>query len=130
MVAVLMVLSSCFPFSAGEKQLDGPYYLWAADTSEQMALYYRVSEGTGVNRIPSTVFAVGWDAKHIIAKRHPYNDRSVTQYYILERAKDSAMADPGASVTGPLSVEQFEAQRPVLGVAPTLGFSYTIPSLQ
>lgn len=130
MCLVLLSLLSCFPFSGDEKHLDGPYYLWEGDVSEDMALYYRVNEDSGVNRIPSTVFAVGWDKRHIIAKRHPNNDRSITEYYILDRSKDAPLADPSTSITGPLTGEQFEVQRRVLGVSPSVEFSYVARSLE
>lgn len=125
-VAVLvgmLPLSACFPFSAGEEHLDGHYYLFATDVAEDMALYYRTGQEGGVRRIPPTVHAVGWDERHIIAQRHPENDRSVTEYYILDRTKDSAFADPEDSVVGPLTAEQFRDQRAVLDVSPALGFT-------
>jgi hypothetical protein len=129
-LASVLLLPSCFPFSGGEQQLDGPYYLFATDVPEEMALYYRVSPEGGVKRIAATVVAVGWDEHHLIAQRHPDNDRSVTEYYILERAKDSALADPQASVLGPLTAEEFDSQREVLKVAPSVEFNYRVKAFE
>ncbi len=120
----------CFPFDGGEHHLDGPYYLRATDVPEQMALYHRVGSDGGVERVPSTVFAAGWDARHLIAKRHPGGNRSVTEYYILERAKDTARREPAASVAGPFTEEEFAAARRRLGVASTLDFSMLLHELQ
>jgi hypothetical protein len=123
LLAFNLALSACFPFSGGEEHVDGPYYLFATDVAEDMALNYRTGPEGGVRRIPPTVYAVGWDERHIIAQRHPANDRSLTEYYILDRTTDSALAEPEESVVGPLTAEQFRDQREVLGVSPALGFT-------
>ncbi len=125
--AAVRLFTACFPFEAYNEHLDGPYRLWAADTREQIHLSYDLGDGNSIGRIGATVFAVGWDARHLIVKRHPGGDRSVTQYYILERQKDSALADPSVSVTGPLDSMSFEIQRRSIGVAPELGFMHTVP---
>src|SRR5262249_21254978 len=72
-----------------KQRLSGNVGLVAIDEQKQM----RVSsfpEGDGSvypTLIPETVFAVGWDESHVIAKRHPRDetsgaiDRTVTEYY-------------------------------------------------
>jgi len=72
--------------------------------------------------IPATVFAIGNDAKFIIAMQHPSQDqgrgelnRSVTNYWIVR-------VDDGV-VFGPLTEASFKMQRLQLGVSVDLGFS-------
>src|SRR6478672_8112778 len=90
----------CFPFGAEDRHLDGPYRLFAADLPEQVMLCYDIGSGACVGRVAPTVFAVGWDARHMVAKRHPDNDRARVEYFILDRAKDFASADPQVSTFG------------------------------
>ena len=120
----------CVP-SDSEHAIDESYYLAATDISAQMSLYRRVDKSTGIARVEPTVFAVGWDTHHLIVKRHPNNDRSKTEYFILDRAKDaSPLTDPSVSVTGPFSAEQFSDARRRAGVAPELGFALVLNDLQ
>lgn len=126
----LLVAVSCFPFDAGEHRLDAEYYLRATDIPAQMALYRQVSARDGIERIGPTVFAAGADTRHVIAQRHPANERARTEYFILERARDTDLASPAASVRGPFSKEEFERERVRLGVAPTLDFSVILEKLR
>ena len=126
----LVAAASCFPFDAGEHRLDEQYYLWATDISSQMALYRQVSDRDGIQRIGPTVFAAGADARHVIAQRHPAGDRTRTEYFILERASDTELASPAASVRGPFTKDEFQRERERLGVAPTLGFSVVLENLR
>jgi hypothetical protein len=128
--AVLLALAGCFPFDGGEVRLDGPYHLWAADVPEDMMLYHALGGDVGVGRVGPTVFAAGWDARHVIAKRHPDRDRVVTEYFILDRAKDGPTADPDSVVTGPLTAAEFAAARARLGVSPALAFTVVLRDLE
>lgn len=100
-----------------DEHIDGPYRLVAIDVLEQMAVCYEV-EGGCVGRIPETVYAVGCNAKYLVAARHPNNDRSKSEYYYLTRALDSPLADPSASVQGPFDADAFEAESKRLGLPP------------
>jgi hypothetical protein len=99
-----------------EKHLVGPYRLGAVDIDEQMSVYYDLGDGTGIGRINETVFAARWNDRYVVAKQHPKNDRTVTHYFYLEIARDSGYADPGESVTGPLSEAEFNAKKAELGL--------------
>jgi len=98
-----------------------------ADISEQMGVCYTLEKGDCIGRIPETVFSVGWNERFIVAKQHPSNNRSVTNYFILEMARDSKLADPSASVTGPLSAAAFEERVASRGLPP---FTKTIEALK
>jgi len=110
-----------------DETLVGPYRLNAVDTSSQMSVAYDLGNGSAIGRISETVFAVGWDSRYIVAKQHPNNNRAVTNFYYLEIAKDSAYADPSASVTGPLTAQEFAAKQAELKLP---SFSRTIKSLE
>jgi hypothetical protein len=120
-----LVLSGCG--FVHDEQLTGPYHLIAVDTLGEMSLSYRLPGGRAVGRIPQTVFSVGWDNRYIVARQHPGNNRSITQFYYLTISRDSAYADPSVSVTGPMSEPEFLRKQAELGLP---AFSRTIKSLE
>jgi hypothetical protein len=126
----MLVATACFPWSGGEHALEGPYALYATDVPAQMELVYAVGRDAYVQRVPATVFAAGWDATHIIVKRHPGGDRTRTEYYILDRRRDGPYAEPARSVVGPLTATEFAARRAELGVARSLDFRLTLHNLE
>ena len=81
-----------------------------------MSVCYTQERNDCIGRIPETVFSVGWNERFIVAKQHPSNNKAVTNYFILEMARDSKLADPSASVTGPLSAVAFEEKAASLGL--------------
>ena len=89
-----------------------------------------VGSNVDVTRVRATVFAAGWDAHHVIVKRHPGGDRTRTEYYILDRRKDGPQAPPRQSVVGPLTAAEFATRRTALGVAPSLTFRLTLHDLE
>ena len=124
-VVLVLGLASC-GFVHDEK-ITGPYRLVAIDVSEQMSVCYTLEKGDCIGRIPETVFSVGWNDRFIVAKQHPSNNKSVTNYFILEMARDSQLAEPSASVTGPLSAAAFKEKVAPLGLPP---FTKTIEALK
>lgn len=110
-----------------DEKLAGPYRLNAVDIMTDMSVSYDLGNGSTVGRIPSTVFAAGFDSRYIVAKQHPNDDRTITNFYYLEIAKDSMYADPSASVTGPLTEKQFAAKQSELNLP---AFSRVIKSLE
>lgn len=119
--------TSCFWFVAYHEQINDKYYLGATDTLDQMSVWYDLGDG-GIGRIGETVFSVGWDERYIIAKQHPLNQRAITNYYILDMAKDDAFADPEESVIGPLDEEDFQLKLQEMGLS--LDFTVTINALE
>jgi hypothetical protein len=111
-ITVLLAFSAmlCGCGFVHDEQLTGNYRLIAVDVLEQMGVDRSLDGGVAVGRINETVFAV-WDQRYIVAKQHPRNNRTVTNYYYLEMAKDSSNADPGASVTGPLTEAEFNQRK-------------------
>jgi hypothetical protein len=123
---MIALLSGCGDF-VHDEHLIGPYDLSAIDVGDQMSVYYELSNGGGIGRIDQTVFSVGWNTRYIVAKQHPDNNRSVTNFYYLDMTKDSPYADPKVSVTGPLTEAEFTRKKAELGLPP---FSRTIDYLR
>jgi hypothetical protein len=111
------LLMGCRP-----KKIAGNYCVEAIDTKDDTSLYYVLENGDGVGRIEPRVVSVGWDTKHIIAKRI-VKARTDPLFYIVEIEKDHALADPEDVVTGPLSEEEFWLKRKQLNVSPSLEFT-------
>ena len=122
---VMLLLAGCG--NVYDEHLIGCYCLGAIDTYEQMSVYYCSPTDVEIGRINDNVFSVGWNSRYIVARRHPGNDRSITNYYFLDMTKDSLYADPSVSVTGPLLKEEFMQKQRELGLP---GFSRTIESLK
>ncbi len=125
LLAISALLCSCG--FVHDERLTGNYRLIAVDVMEQMSVDHSLDNGSAIGRINETVFAVGWDQRYIVAKQHPNNNRAVTNYYYLEMAKDSPYADPSASVTGPLTAQEFASKQNELKLPP---FTRTIKSLE
>lgn len=120
-----MFLSGCG--LVHNEKIIGPYRLSAIDIDRQMSVCYELASGGCVGRIDETVFAVGADARYIVAKQHPLDDRATTNYFILVIANDSELADPSKSVIGPLSEAAYRDQVQLLGLP---AFTRTMASLQ
>lgn len=111
---------------AYEKRLVGNLGLAAVDTRTQMAVVEFNGSGSDV-LVSQTVFAVGWDASHIIAKQHPADasggvDKATTQLFIVT-VRDR-------KVHGPFDEPAYRSQRGVLGVAESLDFTLRFDDLE
>jgi hypothetical protein len=120
-----MLLSGCG--FVHDEHIIGPYRLSAIDIDQQMSVCYEQASGGCIGRIDETVFAVGADARYIVAQQHPSDDRTVTNYFILVIANDSAFADPSQSVIGPLSAAAYRDKAQSLRLPP---FTRTLASLK
>jgi hypothetical protein len=110
---------------AYEKRLVGDIGLAAVDTRTQMAVVEFNGGGTDT-LVPGTIFAVGWDELHIIAKRHPPDaagrvDKAQVEYFILT-VRDR-------KVYGPFDEPAYRSQRGVLGVGESLDFTLKFDDL-
>ena len=101
MLVTASLLSSCGLFDSGVEWRGGPYALLWIDTAENISICSDLGGGSWIGRIDSTVFAVGWDGRYLVAKQHPNNDRSKTNYFIVDARNDSAYADQTNVVMGP-----------------------------
>lgn len=107
LIATVMVTGCGF---VHDERIDGPYRLVAVDVNTEMIVCYDLGRDC-IGRIPETVFAVGADAKHVVAARHPHGDRSRTEYYYLIRELDGPLVGPKVAVRGPFDSQAFEVER-------------------
>lgn len=126
-VAAAGLLISCSLFDSGVEWRGGPYSLVWIDTADNTSLNRNLGEGSWIGRVESTVFAVGWDGRYLVAKQHPDNDRSKTNYFIIDSRNDTDLADPTEVVIGPLTEAEFR-QKSIELRLPT--FSKVLTSLQ
>lgn len=106
-VTAAALASSCGLFDSGIEWRGGPYALLWIDTDDSMAICRDIGDDHLIGRIDSTVYAVGWDGRYLVAKQHPNGDRNITRYFVLDSTRDADLADPDASVTGPLTAAEF-----------------------
>jgi hypothetical protein len=94
---------------------NGPYYLIAIDSEEQMSLEYDMGGFSNLdNLVGQTVFAVGANEGFVVAKQHPRDvfshfafNRGRTNYFIVDRATERPGRKP--RVVGPLTRAQFDS---------------------
>lgn len=89
----------------------GPYRLVATDAQAEQMLCYSLSDGNCVERVPATVFEVGYDNRYVVASVDEDNDGSYLSYYYIVRSLDGPLADPSVSVKGPFSLQEFEREQ-------------------
>lgn len=108
-----------------DERLVGNIGLVACDTREDMTVSEYTDSGASI-LVAGSVFAVGWDEAHVIAKRHPRadfrTDRSRTEYYIV--------VVRGSETHGPFDEREFAVQRERFGVAPGLAFTRVLRELE
>lgn len=137
MRAIVWMLAASLPLSAcdmaGPRRIAGPYVLQPVEQHTQMIVVYQQAPGAYISRVEESVFAVGANDSYIVAARHPHEpgydplDKSVTEYFYIDRARDQPLADPTLAVTGPLDAASFEAARQRLGLP---AFSHEIAGLK
>jgi hypothetical protein len=120
-----LMLSCCGIGFAYDERLVGDIGLVAGDSRDQMTVS-EFHEGGATVLVDWTVFAVGWDESHVIAKRHPEvdhrNDRSRTEYFIVVVRESKSH--------GPFDEREFAVRRNDLGVAPGLTFTRVFRELE
>jgi hypothetical protein len=91
------------------------YVLLAIDAKSQMSLSFDMKNGTALGLVDATVFSIGADSKYIVVKQHPATDpwassfdRSVTNYFIIERSQSPAFREREKGVRGPMKKEEFD----------------------
>lgn len=95
------------------------YLLVAIDSKEQMSLIFDLGDGTGLGLVDPIVFAVGENEKYIVVKQHPsYYDKTLTNYFVVERSKSDDFDERKKLVTGPFSEQEFEQLTDSLGLPP------------
>ncbi len=113
------------------EQISLRYYLVSVDSKENMSLGYSINDDNSsfVDVVGETVFSVGFDDKYIIVKQHPYNNRNVTNYFIVPIYK-SFNYSPDTGVIGALTYEKFMMARKELKISNDLNFTREIENLK
>lgn len=101
------------------------YVLLAVDAKSQMTLSFDLQDGSALGLVGPTIFSIGSDDKYIVVKQHPATnavassfDRSITNYFIVERNHSSQYEDRQKGVRGPLKKEEFDRLRSSLSLPP------------
>jgi len=110
------------------------YVLLAVDAKSQMSLSLDMGGGSALGLVGPTVFAIGSDAKYIVVKQHPARnsfatefDRSVTDYYIVERSQSPDFQARQKLVSGHFSEAQYADLTKKLSLPP---FTKTFADLE
>jgi hypothetical protein len=118
-IAATLPLSAC---DAGPQRIAGPYTLQPVEQNTQLIVVYDQGGGNYISRVEETVFAVGADDRYVVAARHPHEpgysplDKTVTEYFYIDRARDQPLADPTLAVVGPMDAASFQAASHTLGL--------------
>jgi hypothetical protein len=127
MLLTASVLTSCGLVDSGVEWRGGRYALLWIDTAENISICRELGEGSWVGVVDSTVFAVGWDGRYLVAKQHPDNDRGITNYFIVDAGRAPGAANLTEIVTGPLTASEFQLKNIELHLPK---FSKVLSSLQ
>ncbi len=80
-----------------------------------MHLAFDGKDGTALGLVGPTVFSIGADEKHIVVMQHPSTnefgtswDRTITNYFVVERTVSPSHADRQKGVRGPMSKAEFD----------------------
>lgn len=106
-ILVTSTIFSCGDLFSFEKKIVDKYYLMETDSKEDLAIYYKTSDGDYVGRIPAKVLEYGFNDSVIVAKCKKNNS---INYYIVHRNQDSNYADQKDFLTGPLSEKEFNEE--------------------
>ena len=138
----VVVCSGCYPLPILDRNWpdaywrSGDYVLIAIDTHAQMSLAADVRDEKKtrlLSVVPATVFSVGANDRYLIAKQHPILsdqtkfDRSVTNYFVVDRTQSPTLREPQKGVRGPLTRKEFDHLAETLPLPP---FSKTFRSLE
>ena len=121
--AVAIFVGGCcfFHFPAYREDLGNGYVVSVTDVMRDASISRKDPKRSswGIQVVPPTVFAYGWNDVFILAKRHPENkdkkvDTSVTYWYIIEVTS--------GNVHGPLNEDEFRKLRTRLKVPEEISF--------
>lgn len=108
------LLAGCNRFSLDTYWRSERYVLLAIDARGQMCLSFDRGGGTSIGLVGPTVFSIGVDERYIVLMQHPGTDafgafdRSITNYFVVERTTSPSLSDRKKGVRGPLTKEEFE----------------------
>jgi hypothetical protein len=78
-----------------------------------MNLAFDEQDGGGIGLVGPSVFSIGANEKYIVVKQHPSKDsfgdfdRTITNYFVVERTSSRSFEDRKKGVRGPLTEAEF-----------------------
>ena len=115
LTAVVFTAISCNTLWPDSYWREERYVLIAVDSLGQMALSFDEQDGTAQALVGPTVFSIGANGKQIVVKQHPSKDgfgdswdRSVTNYFVVERNASPRFFDRQKGVKGPFTEAEFK----------------------
>lgn len=118
---------SCALFDSGTPWQSGPYKLTWIDDPASVSLLFTPTKQMSLELVPPQVFAVGIDARYLVAKQHPNGDKSITNFYIVARSFERSSSFDSRALMGPMNAQTYSTQSKALGLP---DFSKTFPSLE
>jgi hypothetical protein len=109
----VLLFSGCGLFDSGVVWRDGQYALSWIDLPDEVTLSYDMGHGSSIPLVEPRVFAVGADDRYVIAQQHPAADRTITNYFIVDRRQD-VLKQLKTAVVGPLTEKEFQARSTAL----------------
>jgi hypothetical protein len=119
MPVVLLCVAACDNGFVRDELLDGPYRLVAVDAPEDMMLCRSIgAKGDCVgDRLPgATIFQAGWNSEYVVVARHPRRrpeaaDRSISEFYYIERQPNERDALSHVPVLGPFNEPEYQQEK-------------------
>lgn len=112
---MILFLMGCGGFSQ-ECDLVNGYALFSLESTPDTKLIRKENNGDKVTVVKPFVFAAGWDNDFIIVKRNDIELKmKKVEFYIIKLNNNSTY--------GPYTLDEFNAERKILGVSEKLDFS-------
>ena len=123
-LASALLLGACL-FDSGVEWRSGRYALVWVDLSEDVYLAHGGERGNWGILVEPRVFAVGANERYVVAKQHPGGDKTVTNYFIVDKLSGSP--NLVGTVVGPLSEAAFHERASLVSLPE---FTKTLEDLQ
>ncbi len=108
----------CGLFDSGHYWSDGPFALLWIDEPDDVSLSYDVGDGGWSELVAPRVFAIGADARYVVAQQHPDGDKSVTRYFIVDKQHEELKRGSTSAARAPLTEPEFQAKATELNLPP------------
>ncbi|HJW31746.1 MAG TPA: hypothetical protein VJ505_00135 [Holophagaceae bacterium] len=126
-LVALLLSGGCALVDSGTPWESGPFKLHWIDDPGSVSLLQAEGARHFTEVVPAQVFAVGLDARFLVAQQHPGGDPRITHYFVVDRASEQALRLDPARVTGPLTEAEFQLRAKQWGLPP---FSKVLAALK
>jgi len=119
LILLATLLTTSCSFFDRSSEIVGDYTFGYIDSRCEMTIFYGP-----IWQMDGQIYAIGWDEDFIIAKRNPDCNKSITDYFIIDIAKNSVGSeDSFLGVFGPFTENEFILKREYFGVPQTMSFT-------